>query len=208
VYGSPEGEYSHPTYTPIQETYRFKPDDTYGVTKLSGELMVRQYGERYGLDYAVLRLTSTYGPGKLERHGDVGLVSQVIESAFRGEPVVVPSGGDERSDYVYNRDVGRAVVAAAFAERPVSRVYNVGTGYALSMHEVAEVVRSLVPGSRIEIGPGIGLREGGRTTGSILATQRAADDLGFVAAYPFEKGARDYLEWLAAQQAAPLPRPA
>lgn len=202
VYGLPDPPHGYPDYEPIPETYRFNPEDTYGVTKLAGELMVRQYGRIHGLDYVVLRLTSTYGPGKLERHGDVGLVSRVIEYAYRGEPVVVPSGGDERSDYVYNRDVGRAVVLAAFTERPLSRVYHIGTGRALSMHEVAEVVRSLVPGARIEIGPGVGLREGGKASGSILDTRRAAEELGFVAQYPFPEGARDYLRWLD-QHAAP-----
>jgi UDP-glucose 4-epimerase len=196
VYGNPRGRFAYPEYEPVSEDHPFQPDDVYGVTKLAGELMVRQFREVYELDTVVLRLASTYGPGKLERHGDVGIVSQIIEYAHAGRPVSVPRGGDERTDQVYNRDVGNAIVVAAFAEQPESRIYNIGTGEGPTLYQVAAAVRSLVPGAQIEIGPGVGRREGGRASGSVMDIRRVKAELGFVPQFPLAAGIRDYLNWL------------
>lgn len=202
VYGPPVGKHAFPGYVPVPETSPYSPADVYGATKLCGELMVHHYREVYGLDTIVLRLASTYGPGKTERHGAVGTVSRIIESAYAGTPISLPQGGDERSDYVYNRDVGRAVALAAFADSPPSRVYNIGTGTPVTLFEIADTVRSLVPSAQITIGSGVGYGEGRPATGSVLDVERAREELGFIAQYSFAEGARDYLGVLAAAAAA------
>lgn len=205
VYGPPAGPYGHPEYQPIPEDHPYNPTDGYGATKLGGELMVRQYQASFGLDTVVLRLASTYGPGKTERHGDVGTVSRMIESIRTGEPVVLAHGGDERSDYVYNRDVGRAVALAAFAAQPRSRIYNVGTGVGLSLREVRAIIQSIAPTAPIEVGDGVGYAPGREPTGSIPLTARAAEELGFVATYDFAAGVRDYLRVMDTQETATCP---
>ena len=40
----------------------------------------------FGIDFVALRLSSTYGPGKQERHGAVGIPSMVVENAYYGRP--------------------------------------------------------------------------------------------------------------------------
>ena len=201
VYGNPQPPYGHPTYEPIPEEHPYRPTDVYGASKVSSELMIGQYASIYQLDSIVLRLGGTYGPGKLERHGEVGLVSRMLENAHAGLPFRVDFGGEERSDHIYNKDVGRAVAVAAFAEHRHSRVYNISSGDSLSLFEAAEVVRSLVPGVHLDIGGDIGLRQKGVGRGSTLTTAKAADELGFVAHYSFAQGARDYLDWLDGRQA-------
>ncbi len=210
VYGVPQPPYAYPTYEPIPEEHPYRPFDVYGVTKLAGELMARQYSALYGFDLVVLRLAITYGPGKLDRHGDVGIVSRMVEYARAGLPVSFPRGGDERSDFVYNRDVGRAVALGALSDRSGVGVYNVATGAGPSFAEVAATVRSLVPGAQIEIGGGVGFRDGGLATGAVMSPRRAEDELGFTAS-PIEEGIRDYLRWLDAHpdiSVPPAARPA
>jgi len=39
------------------------PNNTYGITKMIGENLVRYAGEKNNLDFTILRLTNVYGPG-------------------------------------------------------------------------------------------------------------------------------------------------
>jgi UDP-glucose 4-epimerase len=202
VYGTPAGKYAHPEYAPIPEEHPYDPSDTYGATKVAGEQIAREMAKRYGLELVILRLTSTYGPGKLERHGDVAWLSRMVEEAHAGRLVQVPRGGDEQTDNVYNRDVGNAVALAAFAAHPRKGVYNIGTGEIVSLRQAADVIQRELPNAQIKLGGGIGLRDDGRATGSLLAHEAAAEELGFLAQYSLEAGIRDYLRWLDPQAAA------
>ncbi len=47
--------------------------DAYGFGKLKQEEIVREYGSRYGLPYAILRPGYVFGPGKKELSGRVGI---------------------------------------------------------------------------------------------------------------------------------------
>jgi len=48
-----------PQYLPIDETHPTKPIDFYGMTKLLGEEMVRNYGVTFGSSYTILRFSNT-----------------------------------------------------------------------------------------------------------------------------------------------------
>ena len=71
VYGAVPPPYGHPTYAPLPEDGPKNPVRVYDVTKLAGEHMGLTYAETSGVDVVVLRFASTFGPGKLARHGPV-----------------------------------------------------------------------------------------------------------------------------------------
>src|SRR5712692_9314897 len=73
VYGAVSGEHAAPTYAPVTEDHPKVPLDVYGSTKLALEAAARHYRRLWDLDLLTLRLGSTYGPGKLTRHGVEGV---------------------------------------------------------------------------------------------------------------------------------------
>ncbi|MGE4055304.1 MAG: NAD-dependent epimerase/dehydratase family protein, partial [Vicinamibacterales bacterium] len=54
------GDVEHP---PADENAPLKPGDIYQVTKLEGERLARETGERRGIEVAIVRPTGIYGPG-------------------------------------------------------------------------------------------------------------------------------------------------
>lgn len=54
------GDVEHP---PANEDAPLKPGDIYQVTKLEGEVLARQAGERTGVEVVIARPTGIYGPG-------------------------------------------------------------------------------------------------------------------------------------------------
>lgn len=192
VYGPISGEHAHPTYRPVAEDYPARPTNVYGATKLMGEHMGHNYLLNYGLDFVALRFGSTYGPGKLGRHGIVGLHSRIIEAAMAGQETHVPQGGDQVDDMVYNADTAHAVVLACFAERFESRAFNIATGVGSTLRDLAGAVKRIFPKAVIEIGPGLDYYGGGGGY-SVFDIGKARKELGYFPRYTLETGVEHYV---------------
>jgi UDP-glucose 4-epimerase len=193
IYGAIPPPYCHPTYEPLPEEGPKNPVLVYDVTKLAGEHMALNYSSDFDLDVLILRFASTYGPGKLARHGPVSWHSQILENAMAGRPAHLPQGGDQKDDMIYHRDIARAIVLACRVERPRHRVFNIGTGKASTMREFADAVRRIIPKADIDVGAGLDYYGSGIPYYSVYDIRRARDDLAFESRYDFEAGIRDYI---------------
>jgi nucleoside-diphosphate-sugar epimerase len=65
----------------------------------------------------VLRFATTYGPGKTARHGKMGVTSQIVENPFNRVAFRLAQGGDEKDDFIYNKDSAHGIYLACTAER-------------------------------------------------------------------------------------------
>ena len=191
VLGEVTGRHAHPTYEPIGEDAPVAPHDVYGATKAAVEHLAAARRPA-GLDAIGLRFASTYGPGKGDAHGDLALLPAAIRRAAAGEPVTV-EGADQRNDLVYYGDVARGVRAALEAADPDHALYHIGSGEAVALRRVAEVLRELTD-AEIEVTGGLNYRDADRPTYCLLAVSRARADLGYEPAYPVERGVRDFLD--------------
>jgi len=88
---------------------------------------------------AVLRLFNAYGPGQTGTYA--GVVSKFIERAKRGLLPVIYGDGTQIRDFIHVADVARFVEVVL--DRGAAGVYNVGTGRAVSIRELAAVVMRL-----------------------------------------------------------------
>jgi len=88
---------------------------------------------------AVLRLFNVYGPGQTGTYA--GVVSKFIERAKRGLLPVIYGDGTQTRDFIHVADVARFVEVVL--DRGAAGVYNVGTGRAVSIRELAAVVMRL-----------------------------------------------------------------
>ncbi|HVA24898.1 MAG TPA: NAD(P)-dependent oxidoreductase [Chloroflexota bacterium] len=200
-YGAVTGRHLPPTFKPITEDYEGQPLDVYGSTKLALEDAARHYRRLCSLDLITLRLGTTYGPGKLARHGVVGLKSRIVEMAFHGQPMVV-SNPDYADDAVYNRDVAKAIVLACSAPQREHWQFNVSGGQLVTLRQFTQEVMRLCPRHQLTFDESPA--EPPKTAG-LLSGARARAELGFQPDFPGLTGIADYvahLERLA--PAAPL----
>ena len=196
VYGPVLGEYGPPTYKPVPEDLPKNPKRIYDSAKLMGEQVGLYYQTNMGVDVVVLRFATTYGPGKTSRHGKMGITSQIVENPAAGLPFRLAQGGDEKDDFIYNKDSARGIYFACMAENPKSRVYNIGTGVGVTLNDVARVIRKHLPKADIEIGPGLNFLGMPYPASSVYDISRARAELGYEPHYDLEKGIADYLAML------------
>jgi UDP-glucose 4-epimerase len=192
IYGPVLGEYGPPTYKPMPEDMPKYPQRIYDSAKLMGEQTVLYYAKEMGLDTAVLRFSTTYGPGKTARHGKMGVTSQIVENPFRGLSFH-HVGGDAKDDFIYNKDSALGIYLATIADKVPSRVYNIGSGIGQSLNDFAAVLRKRFPKADIEIGPGLNFLGMPYPPHGVYDITRARDEIGLKPEYDLERGVDDYL---------------
>jgi UDP-glucose 4-epimerase len=74
-------------------------------------------------------------------------------------------------------------------------VFHIGSGRTYTLHDFADGVRAAIPGSDIEIGPGLDPRGLGPRGYYRLNISRARTELGYEPQYDPEAAVRDWIEW-------------
>ena len=196
IYGPVTGEYGPPHYKPMSEDIPKNPQRIYDSAKLMGENAGIYYAKNMGVDVAVLRFATTYGPGKTSRHGNMGVTSQIVEGPYHGRAFHHPAGGDALDDFIYNKDSALGIFLATVAEKVPSRIYNIGTGTGVSLNDFAAAVRKKIPNADIAIGPGLNFLGTPYPPHGVYDISRAREELGFDPQYDLDHAVDDYVDSL------------
>ncbi|MCU4926442.1 NAD-dependent epimerase/dehydratase family protein [Halobacteria archaeon AArc-dxtr1] len=141
VLASSAAIYGQPDDVPIPESAPAEPASPYGLDKLATDHYARQFHDLYDLETVALRYFNVYGPGQMP--GDYsGVISIFIEQALTGEPITVHGDGEQTRDFVFIDDIVQANLRAATTDA-VGEAYNVATGEAISIRELAELIQEL-----------------------------------------------------------------
>jgi UDP-glucose 4-epimerase len=196
IYGPVLGDYGPPHYKPMPEDMPKNPQRIYDSAKLMSEQTALYYANNFGLDVAILRFATTYGPGKTARHGKMGVTSQIVEAPFNGLPFHHPYGAEAKDDFIYNKDSALGVYLATTADKVPSRVYNIGSGEGLTLNDFAVAIRKHIPGADIKIGPGDNFLGMPYPPHGVYDVSRARNELGFKPEYDFDRAVGDYVDSL------------
>lgn len=185
VFASSSAVYGTPETVPVPEDAPKEPESPYGIDKLAADHYVRAYEDLYGLPTVALRYFNVYG---LRQGGEYsGVIDIFLDQALAGDPITVDGDGSQTRDFVHVDDVVRANLLAATTAN-VGRAYNVGTGRAVSVRELAETVQRVTEtdSSIVHTDP-----RPGDVQHSCADVSRARRELGVEAEIDLETGLRD-----------------
>jgi UDP-glucose 4-epimerase len=178
--------------TKIDESIPMNPPSIYAATKASCEFMGRAYAKRYGFEFICLRYTGgLYGPSPaaLKATREIA-IQQMIRAAVKGEPAKIgwPYGPAE---ILYGKDAAKGTVLAVLKDTFQDTLFHIGNGKTLTGDEIANAVRRVYPGSRIELIKGSNPMPYPEAR---LASDfsRAKQQLGYEPEYTLEKAVADY----------------
>ncbi|MCY4488765.1 MAG: NAD(P)-dependent oxidoreductase [Deltaproteobacteria bacterium] len=140
---------------PLREDFPRGNGRLYDNTKVAKELMVEAYQGLHGFEVIALRLAKLYGLGRF-RGGSSGgrLIQTLVESALCGQVARVPRPLTTDFEYVYAKDVGRAVDIAATIPLPAQTHFNIGSGEVLTFVALVAAIKGVLPTLEVEILPG------------------------------------------------------
>jgi nucleoside-diphosphate-sugar epimerase len=171
----------------VEEDYNCQPIGQYGILKLTGEDIVKDYHRRGAFDYAIIRPSAVYGPLDVEDR----VVAKFMLTAMRGGILRV-NGAGETLDFTYVDDVAAGIVAAATRIMARNNTYNITKSHCVNLVDAAEMIVKIVGQGTIEVRD----RDADFPSRGALNIDRARTILGFDPQVDVEAGFQKYYEWL------------
>ncbi len=140
------GEWDFPGLRPTPfESARVEPRPTsvYGSTKLAQEHVLRSWCLALNVVPVVYRLQNVYGPGQSLTNPYTGIVSLFSQKAKAGEVIPVYEDGEIVRDFVFIDDVADAILAGTLHSGANEHAYDVGSGQATSILQLAGTAASI-----------------------------------------------------------------
>ena len=136
--------YGDPISLPITENSQVLPNNPYALSKYMAEEACKFYSSVYNLPVMTIRPFNVYGIGQNSNFLIPSIINQVLN-----EKVVKVSDLVPRRDYVYLKDLLSALLVTLDIKKGY-HVYNVGSGYSLSVKEVIDIIQGIA-GTKKEI---------------------------------------------------------
>jgi nucleoside-diphosphate-sugar epimerase len=163
------------------------PQGQYGIMKLAGEWLVKDYARRTGMEYVIIRPSAVYGPLDVEDR----VVAKFMLAAMRGNVLKV-NGAQETLDFTYVDDAADGIVAAATRIMARNNTYNITKSHSVSLLEAAEMIVEIVGKGTIEVRD----KDADFPSRGALNIDRARTILGFDPKVDVKEGFRAYYDWL------------
>ena len=186
VFASSAAVYGNPQSVPIAEEHPTLPLSPYGLQKLASEQYGRLFGQNQTLSFVALRIFNVFGPRQVATSPYSGVISRFASAMRSGQPIKIYGDGKQTRDFVYVTDITRGIAQALDASLEPFIVCNLGTGRAVSIRELAEIMRTIFPDWKGSLQPAPALR--GEIVHSQPSIAAAGRRLGFKPAYSLETG--------------------
>jgi UDP-glucose 4-epimerase len=143
VFAASRQQYGRPQFVPVTEDHPLVPVDVNGINLIAGESYHLLYRDVYGIPTVSLRMTNTYGPHLLMKHGRQGFITVFIRRALEGQDLQVFGDGGQLRDFTYVSDAVDAFLGAALTPGAYGQALNVGGIEPVSLLEVAELCQEI-----------------------------------------------------------------
>jgi nucleoside-diphosphate-sugar epimerase len=126
----------------------------YGSHKAFNEFQAKDYIDKHGMTITAVRPANVTGPDKVR--GSVDHVN-IITRPARDEPISLPFADAMRCP-IHVDDIAEVFVRVLMTDKPRHAIYSSG-GQAISLTEIADIVRGYLPDAKISFGKPTGGRE-------------------------------------------------
>lgn len=188
VYISSSMVYGDFVADPQPEDAPTQPKDVYGALKLSGEILVRTYAQRYGVTYAIVRPSAVYGPSDNNRR----VLQIFLENAMQGKPLTVKNGQRTFLDFSYVEDTAEGIKRVTLSPQANGETFNITRGQGRSLMEAVAIIREHFP--QLEVAASD--EETFHPKRGAMDTRKAQDLVGYRPCFDLEQGIARYVEFL------------
>jgi len=179
------------------EESKIHPASVYGITKYNQEQMILTVCKSIGISAVSFRYQNVYGPGQSLSNPYTGILSIFSTQIKNGNNINIFEDGKESRDFVYIDDVVDATILGIEKDNSNSEVFNVGSGTAIDVFSVANILKNQYQSSvQILLN---GIYRLGDIRHNVADVSKIQTKLGFKAKYDFNTGIRNFVEWVNSQ---------
>ena len=182
---------------PKKETMTPMPTSPYAIHKLTAEHQARIYSELFGLKTASLRFFNVFGPRQDPSSPYSGVISIFMTRAIANQAPVIYGDGSQSRDFVYVKDVVKALILAAGSNDSPGKALNIGTGKNVTISRLWELIASQTGQQLV---PDYAPARAGDILHSVAGINLAESVLKFKPDFSLEQGLAATLEWYRGQK--------
>lgn len=190
------GEELQPIPTPETK----KPDlaSVYALSKYDQEKLCLICGQAYDIPTVALRFFNVYGTRQALSNPYTGVLAIFASRFLNDKPPLIFEDGQQRRDFVHVKDVAQACRLAMETPEARNEVFNVGSGQAYTVSEIAQRIGASMGKEHIQ--PVINKKyRVGDIRHCFADISKAREVLGFAPRISLEDGLLELTEWLAQQ---------
>ena len=171
----------------VREDASCNPQGQYGIMKLAGEWLVRDYSRRGLFDHVIIRPSAVYGELDVEDR----VIAKFMLTAMRDGTLKV-NGAGETLDFTYVDDAADGIVAAALSDNTNNKTYNITKSHSRSLLDAAQLAVKIVGRGTIEVRD----KDADFPSRGALNIDKARRVLGYDPKVDVEEGFHAYYHWI------------
>jgi len=145
IHTSTSEVYGTAQYVPIDEKHPLQGQSPYSASKIGADKLAESFYRSYDLPITTLRPFNTYGPRQSAR----AVIPTIITQALAQNKILLGSLEPTR-DLSYVDDIVDGFIKAAESEKSTGEVINIGSGFEISINDLANKIISLI-GKKVKI---------------------------------------------------------
>jgi len=171
----------------VTEDYDCKPQGQYGILKLAGEDLVKDYTRRTNLVHTIIRPSAVYGELDVEDR----VIAKFMLTAMRGGVLNV-NGANETLDFTYVEDAADGIVGAALSDNTENKTYNITKSHSRTLLDAANLAVKYAGKGTINVRD----KDADFPSRGALNIDAARKDFGYDPKVDVEEGFERYYAWL------------
>jgi nucleoside-diphosphate-sugar epimerase len=171
----------------VTEDYDCKPQGQYGILKLAGEDLVKDYTRRTNLVHTIIRPSAVYGELDVEDR----VIAKFMLTAMRGGTLNV-NGANETLDFTYVEDAADGIVGAALSDNTENKTYNITKSHSRTLLDAANLAVKCAGKGTINVRD----KDADFPSRGALNIDAARKDFGYDPKVDVEEGFQKYYDWL------------
>lgn len=170
----------------VKENASCNPIGLYGILKLSGEQIVKEYSKSFDIPYLIIRPSAVYGP----RDTNDRVIAKFINLA-KNDQILTVNGNNEALDFTYVDDLAAGIAKAATSD-VCNETYNLTKGKSHTLYHAAEMVVQMVGKGKIEVKD----KDSNWPSRGSLDISKAIKDFNYAPSVHLTEGLERYYAWI------------
>ena len=188
------------TPEPTPETKSAALASVYALSKYDQEKLCLIVGRAYNIPTTALRFFNIYGPRQSLSNPYTGVLAIFAARYLNHQPPLINEDGEQKRDFVHVRDVARACRLALEQPSAIGETFNIGSGRALSVNQIADKLARVLDATDIE--PIVaGKYRVGDIRHCFADISKASAQLGYEPRVGLDEGMDEMAQWLEGQVA-------
>jgi len=191
IHTSTSETYGTARYVPMNESHPLQAQSPYAASKIAADKIIESFYSSYNFPAVTIRPFNAYGPRQSMR----AVIPTIINQALHESEIVLGNLNATR-DFTFVEDTAEAFMLAAGADGRFGQTYNAGSGFEISIGDLALKIREL-------IGRDIPIRIADDRLRPVKSevdrlfsdSGKAAQELGWTPSVPLETGLKRTIEW-------------